>query len=164
VAALKKVLLVLALALLPACPCAQGPDLLNIWVSPLDDSGVCDWETIAWGGVTEIARGDFILVVYQNDDHPKTAVELYDGDQRLALAETTETSTCQHGCPSPRTWYLIDFDPGEYTLVHRESAGTDKPVHTPGAVSDDPWTTFDGERALVSTLMVTAAGTSSTEK
>jgi hypothetical protein len=145
-----------------AC-CAEGPPILTIWLSPTRDwsdpeSSRCDWETIGWGGSTECPPGWSVLVIYQSSDSEgeirRTAVELYDGDGRVPLEESTSMDhSCHHGCPSPRTLYLLDVPEGEYTLVHRESTGTGKPVHTPGA-GEDPWTEFEGERALVTTLTI----------
>lgn len=145
--------------------CCEGPPLLSIWVTTTrdwedPDSGNCDWDPIGWGGTTEAEVGNSIAVIYQDSDDDsviRTAIELYDGTTRIPLVERTAWShACDMGCPSPRTLYLLDVPPGTYTLVHRASTGTGKPVHTPGAATPDPWTEFAGERALVTTLVLTA--------
>lgn len=151
-------ILLIACLLGSAGCCKQGPDILSIWRSLTTTwvEGVCGFETINWNGITEVTVNSSILVIYQNDDEDliQTAIELYDGDRRIPLHEETSMAhSCSHGCPSPRTLYLLDVPAGEYTLVHRRSTGTGKPVNTTS--SDDPWMTFDGEEALVTNLVVT---------
>lgn len=148
-----EVLLAVLLSGLAGC-CAGGSQSLSIWVARPAPVDACNWDTVAWTGQTEVLQGDSILVVPRSSDDPPTAIELYDGDRRIPLQETTREARCTHGCPSLRTWYRIDVAPGEYVLVHREKTGSGLPVHTPGGGGKDPWTTFDGDRALVTKLVV----------
>jgi hypothetical protein len=146
--------------------CCEGPPILSIWLTPTSDwsepdSGQCDWRTILWNGVTTAEVGDSVAVIYQDSDdeaYIRTTIELYQGTTRLPLVEQTAWDhSCDMGCPSPRMLYRLDVPAGEYTLVHRARTGTGKPVHTPGVVGD-PWTEYDGERALVTTLVLTEPG------
>ena len=146
-----------------SCCCDEGPSLLSIYVTPTrdwaePDSEDCDWRLLQWNGTTTAEVGESIAVIYQNSDdeaYVRTTVELYQGTTRLPLVEVTSWDhSCGMGCPSPRMLYLLDVPAGEYTLVHRARTGTGKPVHTPGVVGD-PWTEYDGERALVTTLVLT---------
>jgi len=148
--------------------CAQGPDIFTIWTAQYSSwsdpiSTGCNWGTITWGGTTEVVAGSSILTIYQGDDDDRMradVIEVWDGNTAMNLAtETDMDHSCQTGCPSPRTLYRLDLPPGTYTLVHRRSRGTGKAVHTPGAASEDPWTTFDGEPALTSELVVIEATT-----
>jgi hypothetical protein len=143
------------------CCCNEGPPLLSIWLTPTHDwaeagSNKCDWRVISWSGTTVAEVGDSVAVIYQDsddEDEIRTAIELYQGTTRLPLAEATSWDhACEMGCPSPRTLYRLDVPPGEYTLVHRERTGSGKPVHTPNV--EAPWGDFDGERALVTILVL----------
>jgi hypothetical protein len=139
--------------------CAGGPEHLQIWTTgqATADDPACDWDAPMWGGTTEVESGTNAIVLW--DDRGTAgrtrAVELYDGaGARIDLPETTARgASCGNGCPSPRTLYELPVAPGDYTMVHRESQGNGKPVFLP--YGGDPWTTFEGERALVTTLRVT---------
>lgn len=130
------------------------------WGDPA--AATCTWGSVVWGGTTTRETGSSVLVVYQTDDEAEVmttdGLELFD-DTGTPVELPTEFAmehTCHSGCPSPRRLYRLDIAPATYTLVHRKRNGTNKPVHTPGAVSEDPWSTFQDDAALVSTLVVTA--------
>lgn len=143
--------------------CCEGPPLTEIWVTPTRDwadpeSRRCDWRSVEWNGRTTVEAGESIVVIYQDSDdeaYVRTAIEVYAGTTRLPLVEATAWDhACDMGCPSPRMLYRLDLPPGEYTLVHRARTGAGKPVNN---VVEATWTEFEGERALVSTLVVVEA-------
>lgn len=141
---------------LPGC-CAGGPELLQIWVTPqmAATDRNCDWETPVWGETTMVVSGTNAIVLWDGDVRSASRpVEVFDSaGARLELAsDFSEDAHCAEGCPSERTVFHLPTAPGDYTLVHRESQGNGKPVWLP--MGGDPWTTFEGERALVTTLRV----------
>jgi hypothetical protein len=61
----------------------------------------------------------------------------------------TNTEGCAHNA---RHYALSALAPGEYTLVHRRKNGTGDPLNCIDL--DCPWTTFDGDQAVMLTLGV----------
>jgi hypothetical protein len=80
-------------------------------------------------------------------------LELYQDDLRVDVPETTverDNSTVD-GCgfSTVITYDVSALAAGSYQLVHRRSAGTGDALN---CIGDCPWTTFDGDAALVLTL------------
>ena len=95
--------------------------------------------------------------------------EVYAGDLRMMPAdpvppalELTSTRVVRDreqdggcGIGVEVTYDLTPLDPGTYTVVHRRAHGTGDRLN---CIDECPWTTFDGEEALLMTLVLTLAG------
>jgi len=150
----------LLLALGASGCCADGAELFEIWTTTqaTADSNACDWTDPAWGDVTTVRAGTNVMVLWDDADSGgrTLAIEVFDSARApVAVMESTSLeASCANGCPSARTLYVLPTAPADYTLVHRASHGNGLPVWLPRG--GDPWTTWDGERALVTTLRVTS--------
>jgi hypothetical protein len=148
----------LLLALAASACCADGAQYLEIWMTAQQtpDSPACEWEGPAWGGVTTATAATNVMVLWGDADSGgrTRAVEVFDIDAEPVEVEeaTSLEGSCANGCPSGRTLYVLPMAPADYTLVHRESRGNGLPVWLPYG---GEWTTWEGERTLVTTLRIT---------
>jgi hypothetical protein len=110
-----------------------------------------------WGTVETMKMSDEIKIVFGEDSTlPDDVLELYAGDQRVALPSEdrfvpTGDEACAH---NEREYSLLGLASGEYTLVHRRRSGTGAPLN---CGVECPWTTFDGDEAVVLMLVIEPA-------
>lgn len=140
--------------------CCAGETHLNFGLREyvdIPDHGTGIGETAPrWGASAALHSRDELIVTTDLDTelHPDV-LELFDAaGAPVELACKTvdvrepDTGSCPHRA---RTCSLATLAPGDYTLVHRERFGTGQPINCGG---DCPFVDFQGEPALVLTLMI----------
>lgn len=98
-----------------------------------------------------VVENEAVDVVIIPDFVPtREMIELYAGSARVPLAGTYVPDVIHPGsCPNDELQYdLTALPAGEYTLIHRASSAP--PGYHTNATG---WTTFEGEPALVTTLV-----------
>ena len=120
--------------------------------------------TPAWNGITTDSGGgdpDFVEVLFAERATPTVEmIEIYDGPTRLAIPGTLARDLGDdHGCAHYGLRYdLRSLPNGEYLLVHRTSSAPPGMVLIEGEARY--LTTYDGEPALVTTLLRDDVGVS----
>ncbi len=133
--------------------CVGGPDHLVLHA----EGGPPDW-----GGVTVASPEPVFRATFDEGDSPAGPLfELYDGSSTPVVLAVDpvpwdENPDQDGACPHTEQLATVSAPlvPGDYVLVHRRANGTGDPPSCDGAC---PWTLFEGEEALVSTLRVVAS-------
>lgn len=111
--------------------------------------------SLEWNGTTRGSIGapwGYYVIVSVDREPSAEMIELYDSAGRVDLVGTYRRDISNiNACQNTGLVYDLSALPaGTYTLVHRASTAP------PGARALGPsWTTYEGERALVTTLVVT---------
>ena len=158
-------IMTLAALLMGACEglaCCGNSDNGDYYVKVLSENG--NGGDATWNGVTsEFGPGDpdFVeVLILGGVTPPVEMIELYDGPARIAISGTlardlgTDNDCAHYGV----RYDLRSLPNGEYLLVHRTSSA---PPGTVLAEGYTPYlTTYDGEPALVTTLLRDSVGAS----
>jgi hypothetical protein len=150
-------LLAVLLYLVPAgCTCAPGDTTYAVQLATLARGDT--FGQPVWGGISAPPPGlgdlRLIRVLMTADVLPtREPVEVFSGSAPLALAGSPPQSVREPGsCPGFEILYDLSALPaGEYTVVHRRS-------HAPPGLTMERtrWMLFEGEDALVTTLVLRA--------
>jgi hypothetical protein len=137
-----------------ACVCGHSEHL----ALGIGASGAAGITTPLWGEtMSAAARPVFTATFAENEVLPGPAFELFLGTTPIPLtiteipfaANPNKDGSCPH---HEQTYDVVDaLGTGSYTLVHR---GRIAAGHVLNCLGECPWTTFEGERALVLTLEV----------
>ena len=142
-----------------ACCTGGGPDYLTLGISGT---------TPRWGETFEYAALELTASFDEGKQLGGEVFEVYAGDLRtmpvdpvpppleLMSTEVVRDRNQDDGCGVgvDVTYDLTSLEPGTYTVVHRRANGTGDRIN---CTDECPWTSFDGEEALVMTLVLTAA-------
>lgn len=136
----------------------------------LSETGYAHWGgTTVWRdrsmseGIRSKVPGGTIEVAFIDEDQETdmklagTPIELYRGTKRLPISSKRESPRrSDGGCGYAQitSFDLSKLEPGSYTLVHRRTSGVNNEVDCGQEACK--WTTFDGEAALVTTLVIPA--------
>ena len=139
----------LALLAIAGC-CAGGTDYLTLSVGEVRAN-----TTIRWGETMQMTDPTFDAAWPRAKDARGEPLEFYVGDERVDVpTERFEVDNqMNNGCGwSDHVEYRLGaLGPGTYTVVHRRASGTGDRVSCSGGC---PWTTFDGDEALIVTMVV----------
>lgn len=139
----------LALLAIAGC-CAGGTDYLTLSVGEVRAN-----TTIRWGETMRMTDPTFDAAWPRAEDARGEPLEFYVGDERVDVpTERFEVDNqMNNGCGwSDHVEYRLGaLGPGTYTVVHRRASGTGDRVSCSGGC---PWTTFDGDEALIVTMVV----------
>lgn len=142
------------------CCGGGGPDSLSIHLDRHstfpDGTPAFGSDAPRWGDAATLDTGDNIRILFEQDaELHGDVLELYAADgSRVPLPgddsfAPTDNESCAH---NERVYSLKMVEPGDYTLVHRRRNGTGDDLNCGG---ECPWTTFDGDEALVLALTIT---------
>lgn len=151
---------VLAATSVWGCCTDQEPDYLTLGVSGT---------TPRWGDTFEYSATELQASFDEGKELGGEVFEVYPGDLRtmpvdpipqpveLASTEVVRDRSQDNGCGIgvDVTYDLTPLERGTYTVVHRRANGTGDRLN---CLEKCPWTTFDGEEALVMTLVLPTRG------
>ncbi|MBI2897881.1 MAG: hypothetical protein HYY06_30260 [Deltaproteobacteria bacterium] len=137
--------------------CCGGDDYLTLGIGLWGPAGIT---TPLWGEAMDVGPSPVFTAAFAEDDHPSGDVfELWNQGNRLPLLVTSvdwaDNPDRTGSCPHDEQVYEAQpaLEPGDYTLVHLERHGNGSALNCLGQC---PWTTFEGDRALVLDLHVSS--------